>query len=103
MSAVLPAPSKRQAVPTAVYNGFKCCHTHSTADSMRLFVQLTAAIQARCRAVTGPKSAGRSCFTVLFVLYTAYVSSSVMCSQFMPQPLALLLLKEQSAAGIGRI
>ena len=50
---VLSAPSERQAVrtagvTTAVYDGFEVLYTRSTADSMRLFVQLTAAIQARC-------------------------------------------------------
>ena len=52
MCAVLSAPSERQAVrtagvTTAVYDGFEVLYTRSTADSLRLFVQLTAAIQAR--------------------------------------------------------
>ena len=49
---MLSAPSERQAVrtagvTTAVYDGFEVLHTRSTADTMRLFAQLTAAIQVR--------------------------------------------------------
>ena len=50
LRAVLSAPSERQAVrtaglTTAVYDGFEVLHSRSTADTMRLFAQLTAAIQ----------------------------------------------------------
>ena len=57
--AVLPSPAERQAVrtagiTTAVYDGFEVLHTRSTADTMRLFAQLTAAIQVRIRVFCMP-------------------------------------------------
>ena len=69
MPAVLPSPSERQAVrtaglTTAVYDGFEVLHTRSTADTMRLFAQLTAAIQARIPAVRMPPLWTGCCFVL---------------------------------------